>query len=105
MSWRAEFGEQERRELTWAVGRVEGWLVADVKVLEKHFATGNFRQTMAFANRIAEIAAEQGHHPDLHLSYRRVIVPQTTHAVGGLSENDFIVTAKVDEAIDVIANR
>jgi 4a-hydroxytetrahydrobiopterin dehydratase len=51
-------------------------------------------------NKIGEIAESEGHHPDLHLTgYRNLRVDLTTHAIGGLSENDFIVAAKIDEAL------
>jgi len=78
-------------------GALDGWQVKDGSCLEKEFATQNFRDTMAFANRIAEIAEREDHHPDLHLSYRRLCVVLTTHSVGGLSRNDFILAAKIDQ--------
>jgi 4a-hydroxytetrahydrobiopterin dehydratase len=77
---------------------LDGWQVEDGSRLEKEFATQNFRDTMAFASRIAEIAEREDHHPDLHLSYRRLGVVLTTHSVGGLSRNDFILAAKIDQA-------
>jgi 4a-hydroxytetrahydrobiopterin dehydratase len=53
---------------------------------------------MAYLNRVAEIAEDEQHHPDLHLTgYRHVRIEITTHAIGGLSENDFILAAKIDE--------
>lgn len=76
---------------------LDGWQVKDGSRLEKEFATQNFRDTMAFANRIAEIAEREDHHPDLHLSYRRLCAVLTTHSVGGLSRNDFILAAKIDQ--------
>jgi 4a-hydroxytetrahydrobiopterin dehydratase len=52
---------------------------------------------MKFFNRVAEIAEQDGHHPDLHLAgYRNVSIELWTHAIGGLSENDFILAAKID---------
>jgi len=77
---------------------LDGWDVKGGSRLVKEFATEDFRDTMAFANRIAEIAEHEDHHPDLHLSYRRLCVVLTTHAVGGLSRNDFILAAKIDQA-------
>jgi 4a-hydroxytetrahydrobiopterin dehydratase len=53
---------------------------------------------MHFFNKVAEIAEEDGHHPDLHIEgYRNVSIELWTHAIGGLSENDFILAAKIDE--------
>ena len=52
---------------------------------------------MEFVNKVAAIAEEEGHHPDLTVSYDSVTVELMTHAIGGLSENDFIVAAKIDE--------
>jgi 4a-hydroxytetrahydrobiopterin dehydratase len=77
---------------------LDGWQVKDGSHLEKEFATQKFRDTMTFANRIAEIAEHEDHHPDLHLSYRRLGVVLTTHSVGGLTRNDFILAAKIDQA-------
>jgi len=57
----------------------------------------DFVSAVDFLNRVAELAEEQQHHPDLHLTgYRHVRIELTTHAIGGLSENDFIVAAKID---------
>jgi 4a-hydroxytetrahydrobiopterin dehydratase len=55
---------------------------------------------MELLNRVAEIAESEQHHPDLHLTgYRNVRIELTTHAIGGLSENDFILAAKVDQVV------
>jgi 4a-hydroxytetrahydrobiopterin dehydratase len=53
---------------------------------------------MNFANRVARIAEEEGHHPDLRVSWGKCVVELWTHAINGLSENDFILAAKVEEA-------
>ncbi len=58
----------------------------------------NYYQTMAFVNRIAQIAHQQNHHPDLLVSYNRCTVTYSTHSVGGLSINDFICAAKINAA-------
>jgi 4a-hydroxytetrahydrobiopterin dehydratase len=58
----------------------------------------HFQAAMDFFNRVAEVAEEDGHHPDLHLEgYRNVAIELWTHAIGGLSENDFILAAKIDQ--------
>ena len=64
--------------------------------LAKQFEFKNYYQTMAFVNAVAWIAHSQGHHPDLEVSYRSCRVSYSTHAIGGLSENDFICAARVE---------
>lgn len=73
-----------------------GWKVEHDKRLIKEYTFVNFRHTMHFVNRVAELAEEEGHHPDLHVYYGKCIVELWTHAIGGLSENDFIMAAKID---------
>ena len=74
---------------------LSGWEIVD-GALEKRFEFKNYCQTMAFVNAVAWVAHSQGHHPDLVVSYNACRVSYTTHAIGGLSENDFICAAKVD---------
>lgn len=65
--------------------------------IHKVWTTKNFREALAFVNKIGELAEAEGHHPDIHLtSYKRVGIEIYTHAIGGLSENDFILAAKID---------
>jgi len=61
------------------------------------FAFANYYETMAFVNAVAWVAHQEDHHPDLQVVYNRCTVSYTTHAIGGLSENDFICAAKIDE--------
>ena len=79
--------------------QVPEWsLAGDGKRIERRWRAKDFTAAIAFFNRIAEVAEAEGHHPDLHLEgYRNVKVEIWTHAVGGLSENDFILAAKIDE--------
>ena len=72
-----------------------GWELAD-GVIRKRFEFKNYGQTMGFVNAVAWIAQTQGHHPDLEVSYRFCRVSYTTHAIGGLSESDFICAARVE---------
>ncbi len=73
------------------------WMIVDnTHLLTKHFTFKNFKQTMEFVNKVAAVAESEGHHPDLTVSYGGVTVELMTHAVGGLSENDFILAAKID---------
>ena len=73
------------------------WKAKDDKKIRREVPFENFKRGMAFANQIAVIAEQEGHHPDLCIHYHQVDVELTTHAIGGLSENDFIMAAKIDE--------
>lgn len=76
---------------------LDDWmLINDAHLLTKSFRFKDFSKTMEFVNKIAAIAEEEGHHPDLTITYGAVTVELMTHAIGGLSENDFIVAAKID---------
>lgn len=66
------------------------------KSIEREFRFKNFKESMEFVNKVADIAEEEGHHPDMYVFYNRVRLQLSTHAIGGLSTNDFIVAAKVD---------
>jgi len=68
--------------------------------LRRLFSFKNYHQTMAFVNAVAWIAHRENHHPDLEVGYNRCLVRFTTHAIGGLSENDFISAAKVDRLLE-----
>jgi 4a-hydroxytetrahydrobiopterin dehydratase len=65
--------------------------------LVKTFQFANFLEAVGFVNRITPVAEAEGHHPDLHVSWGRVRVVLWTHVAGGLTENDFILAAKIDE--------
>lgn len=71
------------------------WTRAD-KRITRTFTFTDFVQAMAFVNRVADVAESDGHHPDIHIHWNTVRLELWTHAIGGLSENDFIVAAKVD---------
>jgi len=73
-----------------------GWSIADGHHLEKEFRFKNFRDALAFANRVGELAEKVNHHPDLAVSWGRVKVTVFTHKVNGLTETDFVFAAKVD---------
>ena len=74
---------------------LDGWQARDDK-LHKRFTFGDFKAAIGFINRMAEVAEQEGHHPDFAVHYREVDVTIWTHAIGGLSENDFILAAKLD---------
>jgi 4a-hydroxytetrahydrobiopterin dehydratase len=86
---------EAREQLT----RLTGWRITqDGQRIRKDWTVKNFMAGMRFFNRVAEVAESEGHHPDLHLEgYRKVWIELWTHAIGGLSENDFILAAKIDE--------
>ena len=75
-----------------------GWeMTSDGKRIRKEWTVSDFLAGMDFLNRVADVAEEEGHHPDVHLaSYRSLTIELWTHAIGGLSENDFIMAAKID---------
>lgn len=83
---------------------IPGWqLSTDGKLISRSWKFKNFVQAMQLLNAAAEVAEEDQHHPDLHLTgYRDVRIDLTTHAIGGLSENDFIVAAKIDSAAEAL---
>jgi len=76
-----------------------GWQLRDDGArIRREWVVKDFPAAVEFVNRIAELAEQEEHHPDLHLTgYRNVAVELSTHAIDGLSENDFILAAKIDE--------
>jgi 4a-hydroxytetrahydrobiopterin dehydratase len=73
------------------------WEVLDNKKIRKKFTYKDFKEALAFINEVGKIAEEEQHHPDIHLvSYKNVVIELWTHAIGGLSENDFIIAAKIE---------
>lgn len=73
------------------------WEVEETHKLYRKFKFKDFKEAMAFVNKVAEIAEEEQHHPDIALFYNIVKLTLWTHAISGLSENDFIMAAKIDE--------
>ena len=77
---------------------IPGWAADDAgKFLSREFKFKDFAEALAFTNAIGAIAESEGHHPDLELGWGRVHVLLTTHAIKGLSENDFIVASKINQ--------
>jgi 4a-hydroxytetrahydrobiopterin dehydratase len=76
-----------------------GWkLTADGQRIRKDWTVKNFMAGLRFFQEVAAVAEDEGHHPDLHLEgYRKVWIEIWTHAIGGLSANDFILAAKIEE--------
>lgn len=87
-----------RTEIDKLLPEVQGWTVSkDSKSMSRRFTFKDFYNTMAFVNAIAWIANQENHHPDMEVGYNYCFVKYTTHAVDGLTKNDFICAAKVNQ--------
>ena len=75
----------------------DDWEVTDNNKISKEFLFVTYRHTMDFVNKVADLAEEEGHHPVMHVYYGKVIIELWTHAINGLSENDFILASKIDK--------
>lgn len=84
--------------------QLSGWnLSNDSKCLWREYVMKDFRAAVELIQRIAEVAESEDHHPDLYLtSYRKLRIELATHSIGGLSENDFILAAKIDRLPKVL---
>jgi 4a-hydroxytetrahydrobiopterin dehydratase len=85
--------------------KVDGWNVVknekNIYLLEKKFIFKNFLESQNFINQVGIISEEEGHHPDITFGWGYARISITTHAIEGLSENDFILAAKIDKKINV----
>jgi 4a-hydroxytetrahydrobiopterin dehydratase len=79
------------------ISQLDGWQVVNEHHLRKEYKFGNFREALAFVNRVGELAEEQGHHPDICFGWGKAEVTIWTHKINGLTESDFILAAKIDE--------
>ena len=79
--------------------QIPGWVLnrESVHHLSREFVLGDFKESMKFIHLIAELAEEEGHHPDIHIFYNKVKLELYTHAIKGLHDNDFILAAKINE--------
>ena len=75
----------------------QSWELAEGKRIEKSFRFKNFKEALAFVERVGTMAESEGHHPDVFLSWGLVRIALWTHKIGGLSESDFIIAAKCDK--------
>lgn len=78
--------------------QLDGWRVVDGHHLHKAYEFTNFADALRFVNRVGEIAEREGHHPDIAFGWGYARLEIYTHAVGGLTESDFILAAKIDGA-------
>ena len=85
--------------------KVDGWEIIQndkkIYVLEKKFEFKNFLKSQKFVNEVGKVSEEEGHHPDIMFGWGYAKINITTHAIEGLSENDFILAAKIDQLINV----
>ena len=77
--------------------QVPEWAVIDEHRLRRNFRFPDFKQALDFVNRVGAVAEQQGHHPDIVLAWGKAEITMWTHAIHGLSENDFIMAAKIDQ--------
>lgn len=82
----------------------EGWLLNAAGHLEREYRLADFRRAMAFANKVADIAEAQSHHPDLSVAWGKCKVEIWTHKIKGLTESDFYFAAKADRAFTELGN-
>ncbi len=76
---------------------VKGWTLSDdAKMISREYKFADFIGSINFINQVADIAEMEGHHPNIHINYNKVLLELATHAIGGLSENDYILAAKID---------
>ena len=92
----SKFSPEEAEE---QIKYLHGWKIThDHERIRKSWVVTNFLAAMRFFEKVAEVSEGEGHHPDLHLvQYRNVTIELWTHAIGGLSQNDFICAARIDE--------
>ena len=88
-----------RQEAERLLRDLPGWTLSEDGIrIRREWTARHFMAAIDFFNRVARLAEDEGHHPDLHLvGYRSVAIELWTHAIGGLSENDFITAAKIDD--------
>ncbi|HTG44053.1 MAG TPA: 4a-hydroxytetrahydrobiopterin dehydratase [Verrucomicrobiae bacterium] len=92
----AALSAEEAGRLEQELGK--NWRVVDNHHLEKNFDFKDFREALAFTNKVGEIAESIGHHPDIYLTWGKVRLNIFTHKVNGLTQNDFILAAKFEKA-------
>lgn len=81
------------------IKQTSGWILlrAGTHKITRQFKFKDFKQAMFFVNKVADLAQSEGHHPDIKIVYNKVSLDLFTHAVNGLSENDFIMASKINQ--------
>tara|TARA_B100000029_G_C16846610_1_gene693907 strand:- start:171 stop:503 length:333 start_codon:yes stop_codon:yes gene_type:complete len=88
----------DEKQISEHLSKLNNWSVNDEqKMIYKKFNFKTFKQALNFTNKIGELAELEGHHPDISLGYGYVLIMLHTHAIKGLSINDFIIASKIDE--------
>lgn len=97
---------QDQHDPSAGSGQAEGWILLrnGTHRIHRMFTFKNFKEAISFINKIAGLAESEGHHPDIKIVYNKVNLDLFTHAVGGLSENDFIMAAKVSKIFETRTN-
>lgn len=85
------------RELAALAKQLDGWSVVQEHHITKTFTFPNFQKALDFVNRVGVIAEDQGHHPDIYLTWGKAEIKLWTHKIDGLIESDFILAAKIDQ--------
>jgi 4a-hydroxytetrahydrobiopterin dehydratase len=85
------------QELASLKAQVPGWEAINEHHLHKTYTFPDFAKALAFVNRVGEVAEQQGHHPDIMLTWGKVEITTWTHKIDGLTESDFILAAKIDK--------
>lgn len=75
------------------------WEVIEDKLLKRKFEFKNFKEAMEFVNKVADLAENENHHPDIKINYNKVAISFTTHSIGALSEKDFTMAAEVEKLV------
>lgn len=75
----------------------EEWEFVDGKSIARNFKFKDFKEAMVFVDKVADLAESEGHHPDFDIRYNKVRLELSTHSIGGLSENDFILASKIGQ--------
>jgi 4a-hydroxytetrahydrobiopterin dehydratase len=84
------------KELEAYLKQVPGWKAIDEHHITKTFTFADFKQALAFVNRVGEVAEKEGHHPAINFTWGKVEISTWTHKIGGLTESDFILAAKIE---------
>ena len=75
----------------------QSWQILENKKIRREFIFKDFKESVAFVIKVAALAENEGHHPDIYIFYNKVTLELSTHAISGLSENDFILAVKIDK--------
>ena len=84
-------------ELNQFINQIEGWIIINEHHLEKEYRFPDFKTALDFVNKVGDVAEQEDHHPDIYLTWGKVKMGIYTHKIDGLSENDFILAAKIDK--------